>query len=219
MAELPLVEGKSVYAEMVCPPLIMEYRRVLEEYGGRWPVAGSAGAGAGGGNNSNSGLTQEDVSLNVIRKFVENCSKRHKYERALLEERNVLLKSTTRSSSSNSNMATANDNATATANTATNTSHGDNHGGFQQHWLARFRGNNRHDTAASNSLDQENIPEENKNSNRVRSNPQSIVVKLGTMSIPSPGVPEDIVVNVDEEVWSLVSNVDVDNYGDHDAKK
>jgi len=72
MSKLPLVKGKSVYAEMVCPPLLNEYRRVLEQYGGRWPVVR--------GNAASDELTQEDVSLNVIRNFVENCSKRSKYE-------------------------------------------------------------------------------------------------------------------------------------------
>ncbi len=72
MSKLPLVEGKSVYAEMVCPPLLQEYRRVLMQYGGRWPV----NSGAGTDNQ----LTQEDVSLNVIRNFVKNCYKRSIYE-------------------------------------------------------------------------------------------------------------------------------------------
>ncbi len=72
MSKLPLVEGKSVYAEMVCPPLLQEYRRVLMQYGGRWPVNRGAG--------TDYQLTQEDVSLNVIRTFVKNCYKRSIYE-------------------------------------------------------------------------------------------------------------------------------------------
>lgn len=73
MAKLPLVKGKSVYAEMVCPPLLDEYRRVLEQYGGRWPVRSTT-------DPDSEGITQEDDSLNVIRTFVENCSKRSAYE-------------------------------------------------------------------------------------------------------------------------------------------
>jgi len=84
MAKLPLVEGKSAYAEMVCPPLLREYRRVLERYGGRWPVRM-----AGATDAEDDALTQEDVGLNVVRSFVRNCTKREKYERALLEERNA----------------------------------------------------------------------------------------------------------------------------------
>ena len=81
MSKLPLVEGKSVYAEVVCPPLLTEYKRTMEQYGGRWPVMTR-----GRSSTANSSLTQEDVSLNVIRKFAENCTKRSKYERAVLEE-------------------------------------------------------------------------------------------------------------------------------------
>jgi hypothetical protein len=77
MSKLPLVEGKSVYAEMVCPSLLKEYRRVLEHYGGRWPVRGADDATKDASSHQ---LTQEDVSLNVIRNFVENCYKRSKYE-------------------------------------------------------------------------------------------------------------------------------------------
>mmetsp|Transcript_29674 Transcript_29674/g.63034 ORF Transcript_29674/g.63034 Transcript_29674/m.63034 type:complete len:362 (-) Transcript_29674:278-1363(-) len=86
MAKLPLVQGKSVYAEMVCPPLLREYRRVLEQYGGRWPVQDISSSASGTmdsrarGDDAEPQLTQEDVSLNVIRTFVENCSKRSKYE-------------------------------------------------------------------------------------------------------------------------------------------
>lgn len=97
MSKLPLVKGKSVYAEVVCPPLLNEYKRAMEQYGGRWPVmmssspsssSSSATAVATAANSPT--LTQEDVSLNVIRKFAENCSKRIKYERAILEEQNAL---------------------------------------------------------------------------------------------------------------------------------
>ena len=88
MSKLPLVEGKSVYAEMVCPPLLKEYRRVLEHYGGRWPVRGAtlsdesreSGFDDVSDDASSEQLTQEDVSLNVIRNFVKNCYKRSKYE-------------------------------------------------------------------------------------------------------------------------------------------
>ena len=94
MSKLPLVEGKSVYAEVVCPPLLTEYRRTMEQYGGRWPVMSSPSSSSAtsvAATSSNSPtLTQEDVSLNIIRKFAENCSKRIKYERAILEEQNAL---------------------------------------------------------------------------------------------------------------------------------
>ena len=93
MSKLPLVEGKSVYAEVVCPPLLNEYKRTMQQYG-RWPVMSSppsSSATAVAVTSSNSPtLTQEDVSLNIIRKFAENCSKRAKYERAILEEQNAL---------------------------------------------------------------------------------------------------------------------------------
>ena len=89
MAKLPLVEGKSLYAEMVCPPLLREYRHVLEKYG-RWPVMSAGEADSIKTDDGKSALTQEDVSLNTIRKFAENCSKRSKYEQAVLQERNVL---------------------------------------------------------------------------------------------------------------------------------
>eukprot|EP00984_Skeletonema_dohrnii_P017089 scaffold7710_cov93-Skeletonema_dohrnii-CCMP3373.AAC.2 len=102
MSKLPLVEGKSVYAEVVCPPLLNEYKRTMEQYGGRWPVmtrgvedssssSSSSSPAATVATTANSPtLTQEDVSLNIIRKFAENCSKRIKYERAILEEQNAL---------------------------------------------------------------------------------------------------------------------------------
>jgi hypothetical protein len=128
MSKLPLVAGKSVYAEVVCPPLLNEYKRTMEHYG-RWPVMtrggeGSAAAVATTANSST--LTQEDVSLNIIRKFAENCSKRIKYERALLEEQNAL--------------------------------------------------------------------DEKKKK------------KLGTVLIPRPGVPEDVKVNIDEDVFFLTDD-------------
>ena len=96
MAKLPLVEGKSLYAEMVCPPLLKEYKHVLEKYG-RWPVMSfdsitNDEAETATANGSEPTLTQEDVSLNTIRKFVENCSRRSKYEQAVLQERNALAK-------------------------------------------------------------------------------------------------------------------------------
>eukprot|EP00574_Skeletonema_japonicum_P006988 CAMPEP_0201724836 /NCGR_PEP_ID=MMETSP0593-20130828/8435_1 /ASSEMBLY_ACC=CAM_ASM_000672 /TAXON_ID=267983 /ORGANISM="Skeletonema japonicum, Strain CCMP2506" /LENGTH=368 /DNA_ID=CAMNT_0048216139 /DNA_START=97 /DNA_END=1203 /DNA_ORIENTATION=- len=95
MSKLPLVKGKSVYAEVVCPPLLNEYKRTLEQYGGRWPVmsspssSGATAVATSAAANAPT-LTQEDVSLNIIRKFAENCSKRIKYERAILEEQNAL---------------------------------------------------------------------------------------------------------------------------------
>ncbi len=101
MSKLPLVAGKSVYAEVVCPPLLNEYKRTMEEFGGRWPVmtrsstsssslSSNGTAGVEATNNKTSTLTQEDVSLNIIRKFAENCSKRIKYEHALQDEQNAL---------------------------------------------------------------------------------------------------------------------------------
>jgi len=78
MADLPLVAGKSVYAEYVCPPLLRDYRRVVEKHDG-WPVP-----------TSEDRLTKEDVSLNVIRRFIANCMKRKKYEAALDDERNAM---------------------------------------------------------------------------------------------------------------------------------
>jgi hypothetical protein len=104
MSKLPLVEGKSVYAEVVCPPLLNEYKRTMEQYDGRWPVMTRGVEGSSSSSSSSSSspaatvaatansptLTQEDVSLNIIRKFAENCSKRIKYERAILEEQNAL---------------------------------------------------------------------------------------------------------------------------------
>lgn len=95
MSKLPLVAGKSVYAEVVCPPLLNEYKRTMEEFGGRWPVmtrssTSSSAAGVAATGNKTPTLTQEDVSLNIIRKFAENCSKRIKYEHALQDEQNAL---------------------------------------------------------------------------------------------------------------------------------
>ncbi|KAL7489816.1 hypothetical protein ACHAW6_015563 [Cyclotella cf. meneghiniana] len=88
MAKLPLVEGKSLYAEVVCPPLLKEYKRVLKQYG-RWPVIHANTNNADKKEDTKTVLTQEDVSLNIIRTFAENCSKRAKYEQALLHERNA----------------------------------------------------------------------------------------------------------------------------------
>jgi hypothetical protein len=103
MSKLPLVAGKSVYAEVVCPPLLNEYKRTMEEFGGRWPVmtrsstssslSSSGAAGVAATGNKTPTLTQEDVSLNIIRKFAENCSKRIKYEHALQDEQNALTMS------------------------------------------------------------------------------------------------------------------------------
>ena len=134
MSKLPLVEGKSVYAEMVCPPLLKEYKRVLEQYGGRWPVRTPNASD----HDSTKPLTQEDVSLNVMRNFVKNCYKRSVYENALLEERNALSMN-----------------------------------------------ENKQESAMSRLLTRSTI-------------------RVGTVLIPSPGVPEDLPVNLDEDVLSLV---------------
>ena len=82
MSKLPLVEGKSAYAEIVCPPLLQEYRRTLMQYGS-WPIRGAGSDFDSSDNEEQEGDTQEDVSLNIIRKFVENCTKRSKYEVSL----------------------------------------------------------------------------------------------------------------------------------------
>ena len=134
MSKLPLVEGKSVYAEMVCPPLLQEYRRVLEQYGGRWPVRTPNASD----HDSTKQLTQEDVSLNVMRNFVKNCYKRSVYESALLEERNAL----------------------------------------------RMNENNQ-ESAMSRLLKRSTI-------------------RVGTVFIPSPGIPEDLPVNLDEDILSVM---------------
>lgn len=176
MSKLPLVEGKSVYAEMVCPPLLKEYRRVLEQYGGRWPVMGATSTAAsdkkvGQGEGGTPQLTQEDVSLNVIRAFVENCSKRSKYERALLEERNAL-----------------------------GTIDSNNH---HQSTVSRIMRRINTGTSESSSMGGSMLRNE---------------TKLGTVSIPSPGVPEDIPVDLDQEVFSLVAPDDKEG-ADDDKKK
>jgi len=150
MSKLPLVEGKSVYAEMVCPPLLKEYRRVLMQYGGRWPVhSGSSAASdnARDGGDASPQLTQEDVSLNVIRTFVKNCYKRSIYERALLEERNAL--------------------------------------GYDD------------ETDSTVSRLMKRIER------RIGGNETMNDSTLGTVSVPSPGVPEEISVNLDSEILSL----------------
>ena len=147
MSKLPLVAGKSVYAEVVCPPLLNEYKRTMEQFGGRWPVmtrgpsysssssgaaaAASAAAATATANVDSPKLTQEDVSLNIIRTFAENCSRRILYERALQDEQNAL-----------------------------------------------------------NAVDNDHERKEKK-------------LKLGTVFIPRPGVPEDIKVNIDEDVFFL----------------
>jgi hypothetical protein len=187
MSKLPLVEGKSVYAEMVCPPLLREYRRVLETYGGRWPVRSAASATASSssydchesaGENGNvpdimtrdasysrqqQPLTQEDVSLNVIRNFVENCYRRSRYERALLEDRNAL---------SSFDDYDENDQEGESALTRL---------------IRRLSGRRRRGVDGDTS-DGERPP------------------KLGTVSIPSPGVPRNVPVNLDVEILSLVSD-------------
>jgi hypothetical protein len=150
MSKLPLVEGKSVYAEMVCPPLLKEYRRVLMKYGGRWPVNTGSSAtsdNAWDGGDASPKLTQEDVSLNVIRSFVKNCYKRSIYERALLEERSAL-------------------------------SYEDETDSTVSRLMKRIE-------------------------RRIIGNETMNDSTLGTVSVPSPGVPEEISVNLDSEILSL----------------
>jgi len=163
MAKLPLVEGKSVYAEIVCPPLLNEYKRALEQYGGHWPVRQEFS------NDDDGGKTQEDVGLNIIREFVENCSKRSKYERALLEERNSL-------------------------------------NGRENELTKLIQKLKRKDETRESS--EEDVE---KTISAVQHNVQ-LPRKLGSVSIPSPGVPHDIAVDLDEEVLSLASEVGDDNY-------
>ncbi|KAL7463262.1 hypothetical protein ACHAXS_003639 [Conticribra weissflogii] len=152
MAKLPLVEGKSVYAEMVCPPLLNEYRRALEQYGGRWPVRQK------NSDDDDGGVTQEDVGLNTMKEFVENCSKRRKYERALLEERNSL--------------------------------------NGRENELTKLIQKLKMKDETQQALDEDLVQPTAK-----------FPRKLGTVSIPSPGVPQDIAVNLDKEVLSLDSEV------------
>jgi hypothetical protein len=144
MAKLPLVEGKSLYAEIVCPPLLREYKKVLEQYG-RWPIMSGNEQNANTGQGGKPTLTQEDVSLNIIRKFAENCSKRSKYERALLEERDAL------------------------------SNHRDYNSGLEL--VHRIR--------------------------RKYSRDKEEWVKLGDVLVPSGGVPEEVVVDLEEEVLNL----------------
>ncbi|KAL7488682.1 hypothetical protein ACHAW6_015995 [Cyclotella cf. meneghiniana] len=143
MAELPLVEGKSLYAEIVCPPILKEYKSVLERYG-RWPIRRASPEGG------NPALTQEDVSLNAIQKFAENCSKRSKYERALLQERHAL------SNSSDGNPG-------------------------RLHLIHKITGR----PYASGGVTKEEL------------------IKLGTVVVPSGGVPDEVVVNLDKDVLSI----------------
>ena len=143
MSKLPLVAGKSLYAEVVCPPLLNEYKRTMEEFGGRWPVmtrssTSSSAAGVAATGNKTPTLTQEDVSLNIIRKFAENCSKRIKYEHALQDEQNALTTS---------------------------------------------------------DKDGDNIQTKKKKK------------KLGTIFLPT-GVPEDVTVNIDEDIFFLDYDAD-----------
>ncbi|KAL7462956.1 hypothetical protein ACHAXS_003327 [Conticribra weissflogii] len=162
MSKLPLVEGKSVYAEMVCPPLMKEYGHVLMEYGGRWPVKqiDDAKGRDEGGNTTlegrkNATITQEDVSLNVIRDFVVNCSKRHKYEQGLVEERNLL--------------------ASASKNDPNISGSWWKRGGAAESSTIKLNGDDRASTP-----------------------------KLGTVAIPSPGVPDDLEIDLDQEVLSFM---------------
>jgi len=43
-----------------------------------------------------------------------------------------------------------------------------------------------------------------------RDEPDKDANKLGTLSIPSPGVPENVAVNVDQDVFSLATDDDDD---------
>jgi len=176
MSQLPLVQGKSVYAEMVCPPLLKEYRKVMEQFGGTWPVSMSSSSSTTSSNsdvkkkNENDiELTQEDVSLNVIRKFVENCSKRSKYERALLEERNAFNNEQEGSSAVSRMMRRI----TGRDNRATG------------------------EVAHNVQVEEERVDNKHKKIQRRKT-------RLGTVSIPSPGVPEDVAVDVDLDVFDLI---------------
>lgn len=178
MSKLPLVEGKSLYAEMVCPPLVREYKRVLGEYGGRWPVrdgntAVNASSSSDGDKEKNQ-LTQEDVSLNIIRTFVENCSKRSKYERALLEERNAL---------SNSNSGSS------------------LQGGLNL--MRRFSRVINDDIASSNAVAASG-------GGGGKSKGGGMEAKLGAVFVPRPGVPEEITLDLDRDVWMIDEDFDED---------
>ena len=204
MSKLPLCEGKSVYAEMVCHPLLKEYKRVMEEYGGRWPVATTVADADGSSNSGNAtmgststhnmsiasndnetttkenggidiGMTQEDVSLNIIRKFVENCSKRSIYEQALREERSVLLSNDSDSSSPpSSSISDSLEDALTVSRLI------------------------RRLTASSSSTSSDSISGSDTLSSASNNNN-----KLGTISIPNPGVLENISVDLDVDVFSL----------------
>ena len=146
MAKLPLVEGKSLYAEMVCPPLLKEYKNVVEKYG-RWPVMNPGIAAKS--PDVKTALTQEDVSLNIIRRFAENCSKRSKYEQAILQEREVLA------------------------------NHRNGYPGLELfHRITNGRYTKRDE-----------------------------IVKLGDVSVPSGGVPEDVYVDLEKDVVALLDDV------------
>ena len=168
-----LVQGKSVYAEMVCPPLLKEYRKVMEQFGGTWPVSMSSSSTTSSNdvkkNENDIELTQEDVSLNVIRKFVENCSKRSKYERALLEERNAF------------NNAEGGSSAVS-------------------RMMRRITGRVNGKTAEV----AHNVQSEEEGGEDKHKKIQKRKTRLGTVSIPSPGVPEDVAVDVDLDVFDLV---------------
>ena len=193
MSQLPLVSGKSIYAEMVCPPLLKEYKRVMEEYGGRWPVnmggsggaarASSSAAAVASDNNSTS-MTQEDVSLNIIRKFVENCSKRSKYEDALLEERTSLSEDNINNQSSSA------------VSRLMRRLTGGGGGALSSSSLESS------DVATGRTVSQVDSIKGDQTKQRRRSK------KLGTISIPSPGVPEDVNVDVDIDVFTLVDDAE-----------
>lgn len=125
----------------------------------------SAGEEGNDALSSQEPLTQEDVSLNVIRNFVENFFRRSLYERALLEDRNALRFD----------------------------NYDDEEEGVSAltRLIRRISGRRRR-------VDGEDMSNGNYGD---RAAP-----KLGTISIPSPGVPRNMPVNLDVEILSLVSD-------------
>lgn len=172
MSKLPLVEGKSVYAEMVCPPLLKEYRRVLMQYGGRWPV----NSGTSGSDNQ---LTQEDVSLNVIRTFVKNCYKRSIYEVSVrLNQFHVVLIPSSVLTEKPCISASLTD-------------------------LKRALLEERNALTYDDEIDSTVARLMKRIERRIGGNDATNDNTLGTVSIPSPGVPEEISVDLDSEILSL----------------
>ena len=177
----------------------------MEEYGGRWPVATTVADADGSSNSGNAtmgststhnmsiasndnetttkenggidiGMTQEDVSLNIIRKFVENCSKRSIYEQALREERSVLLSNDSDSSSPPSSSISDSLEDALTVSRL----------------IRRLTASSSTSSDSISGSDVLSSASNNNNSN-----------KLGTISIPNPGVPENISVDLDVDVFSL----------------